>query len=210
MYTGVTSMAADNSNLGFIMVNERTGEYKYFAVSSANEQSAMNAAEGEVQQYRYQASFPTLINVDSELAYIGVLKDQSGLVKMYYMVNVKDYGKVVVADSREACVAKYAEKLGLNMNEDIIGTDEPIDEVEKTPVEFIISVMQYVDVDGNTYVYMGTAEGVVYKALFSENENLLFANVGDVVKGTVANGILKVESVSKADTVETEIPEGGM
>ena len=134
VYTGVTSMAADSSNLGFIMVNERTGEYKYFAVSSANEQSAMNAAQGEVQQYGYVASFPTLINVDNELAYIGVLKDNSGLVKMYYMVNVKDYGKVVVADSRETCVTKYAEKLGLNLNEDIIGnTPETEIPVDKTP-----------------------------------------------------------------------------
>lgn len=199
VYTGVTSMAADSSNLGFIMVNERTGEYKYFAVSSANEQSAMNAAEGEVQQYGYQASFPTLINVDNELAYIGVLKDQAGLVKMYYMVNVKDYGKVVVADSREACVTKYAEKLGLNLNEEIIGSDEAVDEVEKTPVEFVISVMQYVDVDGNTYVYMGTVDGTVYKALFSENEQLLFAEVGDVVKGTVVEGVLKVENIAKSN-----------
>ena len=63
----------------------------------------------------------TLINIDNDLAYIGVLKDKSGLVKMYYMVNVKDYGKVVVADSREACVTKYAEKLGLNLNEEILG-----------------------------------------------------------------------------------------
>ena len=194
VYTGVTSMAADSSNLGFIMVNERTGQYKYFAVSSANEQSAMNAAQGEVQQYRYVASFPTLINVDNELAYIGVLKDKSGLVKMYYMVNVKDYGKVVVADSREACVSKYAEKLGLNLNEEIIGslpeTEEP---VESTPVEFVISVIQYVDIDGNTYVYMGTEDGTVYKALFKDNEQLLFAKVGDTIKGSVTNGILKVE-----------------
>ena len=194
VYTGVTSMAADSSNLGFIMVNERTGQYKYFAVSSANEQSAMNAAQGEVQQYGYAASFPTLINVDNELAYIGVLKDKSGLVKMYYMVNVKDYGKVVVADSREACVAKYAEKLGLNVNEDIIG-NVPEDEtpVESTPVEFVISVIQYVDIDGNTYVYMGTEDGTVYKALFKDNEKLLFAKVGDTIKGSVANGILTVE-----------------
>lgn len=194
VYTGVTSMAADSSNLGFIMVNERTGQYKYFAVSSANEQSAMNAAQGEVQQYGYVASFPTLINVDNELAYIGVLKDKSGLVKMYYMVNIKDYGKVVVADSREACVAKYAEKLGLNVNEDIIG-NVPEDEtpVESTPVEFVISVIQYVDIDGNTYVYMGTEDGTVYKALFKDNEKLLFAKVGDTIKGSVANGILTVE-----------------
>lgn len=194
VYTGVTSMAADSSNLGFIMVNERTGQYKYFAVSSANEQSAMNAAMGEVQQYGYVASFPTLINVDNELSYIGVLKDKSGLVKMYYMVNVKDYGKVVVADSREACVKKYAEKLGLDVNEDIIG-DIPEDETpsESTPVEFVISVIQYVDIDGNTYVYMGTEDGTVYKALFKDNEKLLFAKVGDTIKGSITDGILTVE-----------------
>ena len=196
VYTGVTSMAADSSNLGFIMVNERTGYYKYFAVSSANEQSAMNAAQGEVQQYGYIASFPTLINVDNELAYIGVLKDNSGLVKMYYMVNVKDYGKVVVADSREACVQKYADKLGLNVNEDIIGTvPEDDTSVESTPVEFTISVIQYVDVDGNTYVYMGTADGKVYKALFKDNEQLLFAKVGDTVKGSESDGKLSVTGI---------------
>jgi len=196
VYTGVTSMAADSSNLGFIMVNERTGEYKYFAVSSANEQSAMNAAEGEVQQYGYQASFPTLINVDNELAYIGVLKDHSGLVKMYYMVNVKDYGKVVVADSREECVAKYAAKLGLNINEEVIGGETvKEEEITKTPVEFTISVIQYVDVDGNTYVYMGTEEGIVYKALFHKNEQLLFAKVGNIINGTVIDGLLSVEAI---------------
>lgn len=199
VYTGVTSMAADSSNLGFIMVNERTGEYKYFAVSSANEQSAMNAAEGEVQQYGYRASFPTLINIDNELAYIGVLKDQSGLVKMYYMVNVKDYGKVVVADSRELCVSKYVEKLGLTLNEDIIGPTEDDETVEKTPVKFVITVLQYADVNGNTYVYMGTADNTVYKALFHENEMLLFAQAGDTIEGTVANEVLMVESIIRTD-----------
>ena len=190
IYTGVTSMAADNSNLGFIMVNERTGEYKYFAVSSANEQSAMNAAEGEVQQYGYEASFPTLINVDGELAYIGVLKDQSGLVKMYYMVNVKDYGKVVVANDRDTCVNKYAEKLGLDVNEEIIGPSE--DEKEKEDVAFVITIIQYVDIDGDTYVYMGTEDGTIYKALFADNEQLLFAKEGDTIIGTVSDGLLTV------------------
>ena len=190
VYTGVTSMAADNSNLGFIMVNERTGEYKYFAVSGANEQSAMNAAEGEVQQYGYDASFPTLVNVDNSLAYIGVLKDQSGLVKMYYMVNVEDYGKVVVADSREECASKYAEKLGLNAD-NMTGSEDGTD-VEKKEVEFVISVMQYVDVSGNTYVYMGTDDGEVYKALFHENEQLLFAKPGDTIMGILVGELLYV------------------
>ena len=42
-------------------------------------------------------------------------------------------------------------KLGLNVNEELAG---PIEEQEivKTPVSFVISVMQYVDVNGNTCV----------------------------------------------------------
>ena len=198
VYTGVTSMAADSSNLGFIMVNERTGQYKYFAVSSANEQSAMNAAQGEVQQYGYIASFPTLINVDNELSYIGVLKDNSGLVKMYYMVNVKDYGKVVVADSREACVQKYAEKLGLNVNEDIIDVPtEDTTETETTPVEFVVSSIQHVVIDGNTYVYLGTSDEVLYKALFKDNEMLFFVKEGDKIKGFLKDNILTIEKIDK-------------
>ena len=205
IYTGITSMAADSSNLGFIMVNERTGEYKFFAVSGANEQSAMNAAEGEVQQYNYIASFPTLINVDEELTYLGVLKDNSGLVKMYYMVNVKDYGKVTVASSREECVQKYADKLGLNpdqtllnsMEGDGLGEEDPVVEVEKEEVTFTIQVMEFIDVDGNTYVYMGTADGTVYKALFAENEQLLFAEKGDTVSGTVTEDLFTLDKIEK-------------
>ena len=57
-------------------------------------------------------------------------------------------------------------------------------------------------VDGNTYVYMGTEDGSVYKALFSENEQLLFAQVGDIVKGTVANGVLTVERIIRLESQE--------
>ncbi len=208
IYTGVTSMAKDSSNLGFIMVNERTGKYRYFAVSGANEQSAMNAAEGEVQQYSYEASFPTLINVDGELTYIGVLKDSNGLVKMYYMVNVKDYGKVVVASKREECVTSYAKELGLTPDESLIdaaeeGADAQEGESEEEPEEnaeevtFTISVLQYVDVDGNTFVYMGTEDGKVYKAEFASNEDLLFVKTGDTLKGTVSKDNFTLEEVVK-------------
>ena len=118
------------------------------------------------------------------------------------MVNVKDYGKVVVADSREACVNKYAEKLGLNLIGDLIESEGEKEPVETIPVEFIISVMQYVDVNGNTYVYMGTEDGIVYKALFSANEQLLFAKVGDVVKGVMVDGVLTIESIATPTPVE--------
>ena len=206
IYTGVTSMAKDSSNLGFIMVNERTGEYRYFAVSGANEQSAMKAAEGEVQQYSYVASFPTLINVDNELTYIGVLKDANGLVKMYYMVNVKDYGKVVVASKKSDCIEEYSKELGLNPDESLINQDDielsddsgdgkkkEDSDAKKEPVSFTVTVMQFGDVDGNTYVYLGTEDQTVYKALLSENEKLLFVQPGDTVSGTVTGDVFTYE-----------------
>ena len=127
----------------------------------------MNAAEGEIQQYSYMASFPTLINVDGELTYLGVLKDNASLVKMYYTVNVKDYGSSSAAETK-------TENVG-----------------------FTIAVMQYADIEGNTWVYMGTADGTVYKAKFADNEMLLYAKTGDVLRGTILDGKVTVKEVKR-------------
>ena len=96
-FTGVTSVTNDESNIGFILSNARTGEYKYYSVVGAEEYSAMAAAEGEVQEKGYQASFPSLINVEGNPTYIMVLKDSGGLVKLYAAVNVEQYNIVTTA-----------------------------------------------------------------------------------------------------------------
>ena len=49
VYTGVTSANGDQSNIGFVMMNQRTSEARYYQVSGAEEHSAMSAAEGEGQ-----------------------------------------------------------------------------------------------------------------------------------------------------------------
>ncbi len=51
VYTGVTSVGGDESNLGFILVNQRTKESRYYSCAGANEHEGMNSAEGAVQQY---------------------------------------------------------------------------------------------------------------------------------------------------------------
>ena len=88
-FTGVTSVTSDESNIGFIISNARTGEYKFYSVNGAEEYSAMNSAEGQVQEKGYVASFPSLINVSGKATYIMVLKDNAGLVKLYALVNVE-------------------------------------------------------------------------------------------------------------------------
>ena len=112
IYTGVTSVNDDASNIGFILVNERTSEAHYYSIAGADESSAMAAAEGEVQEKGYRASFPSLINVDGQPTYIMVLKDASGIVKLYGMVNVESYNMVTTAASLDECFAKYRKMTG--------------------------------------------------------------------------------------------------
>ena len=46
MYTGVTSVTGDRGNIGFILVNQRTKEARYYPCAGADESSAMQSAMG--------------------------------------------------------------------------------------------------------------------------------------------------------------------
>ena len=170
IFTGVTSTSNDEANIGFILANSRTGTYKYYAVPGAEEYSAMSAAEGSVQQYRYTASFPTLINVDGEATYIMVLKDASGIVKMYSMVNVRNYNIVVTSETQEEVFQKY--KLALAQNSGSI-PDDLLTKETVTADEIL-----YITQSGETVVYVKSGERV-FRMTF--NEEILFVNEGDSI-----------------------------
>ncbi len=186
IYTGVTSVNDDASNIGFILVNERTSEAHYYVISGADESSAMAAAEGEVQEKGYRASFPSLVNVDGQPTYVMVLKDASGIVKLYAMVNVESYNKVTTATELEDCFAKYRKLIGTNVEtepEDLTADtnepEEPIGEVSQTT--FTIQEIQYIDIDGNTFVYLGGDDGKLYRQKFADNEQLIYLNPNDTL-----------------------------
>ncbi len=107
VYTGVTSLGADQSNVGFVLMNQRTMETRYYVVEGAIEDSAMQSAEGQVQNLGYDATFPLLINIGGEPTYFMALKDNSGLVKMYAMVNVSKYQLVATGDTVKECDENY-------------------------------------------------------------------------------------------------------
>ena len=176
IYTGVTSVNGDSSNIGFLLANERTGESRYYTVAGADEKSAMAAAEGEVQEKGYQASFPSLINVENNPTYIMVLKDSGGLVKLYAAVNVEQYNIVTTATTQAECLAKYKAMLGITEPEKVEAT------TEKTTIT--IASIKYIDIDGNTYIYLIDTENNIFKAKASDNENMLLLSEGDKVEIT--------------------------
>lgn len=174
IYTGVTSVNGDSSNIGFLLANERTGESRYYAIAGADEKSAMAAAEGEVQEKGYQASFPSLINVEGNPTYIMVLKDSGGLVKLYAAVNVEQYNIVTTAATQAECIAKYKAMLGISE------VQTPTDEAKN--VTITIASVKYIDIDGNTYIYLIDTENNIFKAKASEHENMLLLEAGDTVE----------------------------
>ena len=96
VYTGITSVGQDKSNVGFVLMNQRTMETRYYVISGAEENSAMSSAEGKVQHLGYKATFPLLINVGGQPTYFMALKDSSGLVKSYAMLNIEKYQTVAL------------------------------------------------------------------------------------------------------------------
>lgn len=177
IYTGITSVNGDESNIGFILVNSRTAECKYFEVSGAEEYSAMAAAEGEVQNLGYKASFPSLINVMGEPTYIMVLKDDGGLVKQYALVNVKKYNVVATATSQKDVMTLYKKLLRENniVQSGTVDEEQPYDVIT-------INEIRYVTIDGNTIVYIKSNTRGVYKQEFAENEDLIRLYEGQKVK----------------------------
>ncbi len=173
IYTGVTSVNGDSSNIGFLLANERTGESRYYSIAGADEKSAMAAAEGEVQEKGYQASFPSLINIEGHPTYIMVLKDSGGLVKLYATVNVEQYNIVTTATTQAECIKKYKTALGIE-------TEEAKENLKEKTI--VIEAIKYIDIDGNTYIYLIDSDSNIFKAKASSNENMLLLKEGDKVK----------------------------
>lgn len=165
LYTGITSVASDQSNLGFVLTNMRTKETVFYAVPGAEEYSAMASAEGQVQQMKYKASFPLLINLNGKATYLISLKDAAGLVKMYAFVDVADYQKVVVTDSSKGIEVAAQNYLG----------DSSIDVDAKTLTtkEITVSSVTTATINGYTYYYITDTENQKYMVSITVNKELL-------------------------------------
>lgn len=149
VYTGVTSVSGDKSNLGFVLMNQRTMETRYYACDGAQERSAMASAEGQVQNLKYVAAFPLLLNISDQPTYFMALKDGAGLVKKYAMVNVQKYQTVAIGDSVAECEKNY-EKL---LSENGIASDGS-STGEKNTVTGVIKRMAQAVVEGNSHFYI--------------------------------------------------------
>ena len=191
LYTGITSVVSDESNIGFILINMRTKEAKTYMINGAEEYSAMASAEGQVQEKGYNATFPILINVEDHPSYFLSLKDNAGLVKCYAFVSVSDYQIVGVADTIEDAKSEYLRMLGIS-NAPVVG--------DTTTVSGTVSAVATAVVNGNTHYYIAM-NAQVYIASIAVSDRLPFVKTGDTLSLTVdqSNNVITILTENEND-----------
>lgn len=182
VYTGVTSVSGDQSNVGFVLMNQRTRETRYYKVNGAEEYSAMGSAEGQVQNLGYKATFPILLNISNEPTYFMALKDSAGLVKKYAMVNIQKYQNVAIGDTVSACQDAYIKLL--NTSGITAGNTGDSKKMTGTIRRIAQSVL-----DGNSHFYL----------VLNDHEEIFDVPVQD---------FLQVVTLQEGDKVTVEYLEG--
>ncbi len=205
MYTGVTSVGRDESNVGFILCNQRTKDTKFYPIAGAEEFSAMRSAEGIVQHLDYDATFPLLLNIGNQPTYVIALKDDAGLVKMYAMVNVSRYQIVGAGSSIAETEREYLSLLkdnGLYEGEIDIVPEQPDVDFETEVMSGVIVEMRSAVIEGTTMYYVRLDGGETYYVVSAaRNPYVILLNVGDEVEITYEKGealpdVTSIEKIS--------------
>ena len=209
VYTGVTSATADNSIVGFVLVNQRTAESHYYPVAGATEESAMQSAEGAVQNLRYSATFPILINVSEQPTYFMALKDNAGTVKKFAMVDIQHYQNVATGDTVAETQKSYQAMLATSGT--LSGDAAEANTQEQTGA--IRSMTQAV-LDGNSHFYV-TLEGVegIYDFALPAQLGIVGYREGDTITfkyiaGDTTNSVQElVDTQNKSDIIDKSSSE---
>jgi hypothetical protein len=183
VYTGVTSVGSDESNVGFVLMNQRTAETRYYSISGAEEYSAMASAEGQVQHLGYTATFPLLLNTGGEPTYFIALKDAAGLVKKYAMVNIAQYQIVAIGDTVNECEKTY---LALMKSSGI-----SVEDTAKLPkATGMITKISDCVIDGNThYLILLNNSDQIFDVEVSEYINIIKYDIGDTITFSYTTGV---------------------
>ncbi len=179
LYTGMTSVTSDQSNVGFVLINMRTKEARYYVMSGAEEYSAMESAQGAVQEKKYTATFPILLNIAERPTYFMSLKDGAGLVKMYAFVDMEQYQIVGTGNTVDEARQNYVNNL---MDAGVQVDEAPEEDLQEITVSGVVAQVSSAAVDGNTkYYVMLQGDSTVYVLPVEMSSLLPFVKEGDTL-----------------------------
>jgi hypothetical protein len=179
-YTGITSSGKDGSSVGFILINSRTKEAKWYKVSGADEGGAKKSAEGQVQEKSYRAGYPILYNIGGVPTYIAPLKDKEGLLKAVSFISVENYNLVGVGADIESGLRVYQQVLASKGNQFV-----PSQENKALKLQGKISRVSQVGKGGESYFYfMIEGDNRIFVGSSNTSPKIPLVKVGDLISVT--------------------------
>ena len=128
---------------------------------------------------RYVATFPLLLNIADQPTYFMALKGDDGLVKMYAMVNVRQYQIVETGSTVAECEANYRNEL---RNAGLIDDGE-VEIVEPTTgsVSGVIEEIRTAVINGNSQYYISLqGDDHYYVVSAADDADAVILNADDI------------------------------
>lgn len=175
LFTGITSLGADEAISQIVLVNKRNLQTIFYNISGATEYVAMQSAEGKLQNFGYDATFPIPVLINGIPTYFIPLKDTSGLVKHYAFVRISNHTVVGDAQSVEEALLEYQAKL----------TDG-----DDSNVEEVVGTLQIINYYGSVFYLEIDNKRYIMRSVSTDNMDVYYAKVNDTVKIKVTGNVI--------------------
>lgn len=199
-YTGIQSAGSDNGTNGFMLVDTRTKEAKYYHAIGVNEKEAMRIAEDQpfAKTAQYTANFPVLYNVRGIPTYFMIMKGSSGNVVGYCFLAMNNRQAVGCGASKQDAESAYLRMLRKTQSDTI--KDGAVQKETKSYV--VRGIVQ----ENNLYYLLFEEErGVEFTGSTEFFPELKWTKVGDTVNVSFGRGESKVIPLDFFDNVNFEI-----
>ena len=172
--TDTTTMNADKSMVGYMMINARTCEIKYYPnVSGLN---GKGISENFIQLYKEKEGWspvePTLYNIYGTLTWFSTMVDENGAIQAYCLGDTK--GNVIGETTMNAALISYKRMLATAN----LGTQDPTEDNSTQTVEG--TVKRVIITGSTTKILLDTNQVFVVEESVSNMAQ--FTQPGDTVK----------------------------
>ncbi|CAM3723255.1 hypothetical protein ERUR111494_08580 [Erysipelothrix urinaevulpis] len=186
VFTGIRPISLDEgSTTGLLFMSTKTGKALSLDLPGISLTTAEATSIGSIQEKNYVPTTPVLQNVGGYPTYVMSLKDQSGVIRGFSMVDYQDYTKSSVGSTIKEVEKTY---LALHADSDTL---LPEDSQELT---ITITEIKQVQIEGNTFYYLMVEESdEIYNVSLSLDDKLPFYKANDRLKVKVnGNKIIEI------------------
>lgn len=168
LYKGITPYDNNVTNIGFMLVNTRTGKAKYINFPHESDNVARRSVEAALSEKGYTSTDPIFTIINDVPVYSLSLKDSNGLIKRYAFVDATDSQKYGYSDEFEDISKAFSNLIK------VLKKDVSVDNKDKVMVDKSITIQNLfmAIIEGNSEYYI-VYEDKVYIAPISINKILL-------------------------------------